>query len=445
MFPFFWFLAVSPPGFAVIFSFPFQQTTKNHGRCFKVLRNLATLNETKTTRFTRLKSTISDYIEKKDKIITGIEDEKRIEAQKKKIIKRLGATEKEWNDYRWQLTHRFCNIDDFADITGVSQKEIERIKEVGKLYRYAISPYYLSLIDPEDLNCPIRKQALPSAEELDPSGELDPMDEEGWTPVPNVTRRYPDRLIIKVTNMCAMYCRFCQRRRLIGETDCHTGWDKIANAIEYVKANKEIRDVLITGGDPFMLSDRMIEKILISLREIKHVEIIRFGTRTPVTLPQRITDDLVNILKKYHPIYVNTHFNSPKEITKESKEACEKLADAGIPLGNQMVLLNGVNNDPYIVRKLNQNLLKIRVKPYYIFHPKAVKGTSHFWARIEEGIEIMESLRGRTSGMAIPTYIVNGPGGLGKTPILPNYLMYIGDNRAVFRNWEGKIFEIPNK
>jgi len=404
-----------------------------------------TVHQTKKDRFAQLKDSISDYIQCKDTILTGLEDAERIELQKKKIMKKLGATEEQWKDYKWQLANRFTDINDFADLIGISPEGLADIDKVGKTYRYAISPYYLSLVDPDDLNCPIRRQAVPSPEELNPEGELDPMDEAGWTPVELVTRRYPDRLIIKVTNACGMYCRFCQRRRLIGESDKSVSWKQIKAAIDYVRDNEEIRDVLITGGDAFLLSDSMIERILSSLREIEHVEIIRFGTRTPVTLPQRITDDLVNILKKYHPVYVNTHFNSPREITKESKEACERLANAGIPLGNQMVLLNGVNNDPLVVRKLNQSLLKIRVKPYYIFHPKTVKGTSHFWVRIEDGMDIMESLRGRTSGMAIPTYIVNGPGGLGKTPILPNYLMYLGTERAVFRNWEGKTFEIENK
>lgn len=409
------------------------------------MKNLNTVRQDKADRFTQLRGSIADYIQHKDKIRTGLEDRVRIEAQKQQIMARLGATEAQWNDYRWQLAHRFTDIRDFSDIIGVSPKEIADIERVGSAYRYAISPYYLSLIDPADPNCPVRRQAVPSPEELNPAGELDPMDEAGCTPVALVTRRYPDRLIIKVTNMCGMYCRFCQRRRLIGESDKNAAWAQIQAAIDYVRENREIRDVLITGGDAFMLSDSMIERILRALRGIDHVEIIRFGTRTPVTLPQRITENLVSMLKKYHPIYVNTHFNSPREITKEAKEACERLANAGIPLGNQMVLLNGVNNNPYIVRKLNQNLLKIRVRPYYIFHPKTVKGTAHFWVRIEDGMEIMESLRGRTSGMAVPTYIVNGPGGLGKTPILPNYLMYLGADRAVFRNWEGKTFEIDNK
>jgi len=395
-------------------------------------------------RFSILKRSIMDYERIKNDIKTGIEDEEKIEFQKSKILKKLNATNEQWSSYRWQLANRFTRAEDIAEILGLSQEETEKIALVGKTYRYAISPYYMSLIDPDDNSCPIRRQAIPSVHELDDVGELDPMDESGWTPEELITRRYPDRLIIKVTNQCGMYCRFCQRRRLIGEHDTHASGEKLQNAIEYVRRNKEIRDVLITGGDAFMLEDEAIGWILSELRKIKHVEIIRFGTRTPVTLPQRITPGLVNTLKKHHPVFVNTHFNSPREITGESKKACEMLADAGIPLGNQMVLLNGVNNNKYVVRKLNQSLLTMRVKPYYIFHPKTVKGTSHFWVKIQEGIEIMESLRGRTSGMAIPTYIVNGPKGLGKTPILPNYLLYIGEEKAVLRNWQGKCFEVEN-
>lgn len=403
-----------------------------------------TKQKSKDERFINLKHCIEDYENIKDTIKTGIEDEEKIEYQKRRIIQKLNATKEQWDNYKWQLQNRFARVEDMDDIIGLSPDEEQKIMIVGKTYRYAVSPYYMSLIDPDNPMCPIKLQAIPSFNELDDIGELDPMDEEGWTPEELITRRYPDRLIIKVTNLCGMYCRFCQRRRLIGEHDTHAPKEKLTKAINYVRNNKEIRDVLITGGDAFLLDDASIEWLLSELRGIKHVEIIRFGTRTPVTLPQRITGELVGVLKKYHPIYVNTHFNSPREITKESKRACEMLADSGIPVGNQMVLLNGVNNDKYIVRKLNQNLLRMRVKPYYIFHPKTVKGTSHFWVRIEEGIEIMESLRGRTSGMAIPTYIVNGPKGLGKTPILPNYLSYIGNGKAVFRNWEGKSFEIKN-
>ncbi|HOK43002.1 MAG TPA: KamA family radical SAM protein [Thermoclostridium caenicola] len=401
--------------------------------------------ENNGNRFEELKRSIETYEQVKGTIKTGLEDREKIARQKARIMERLGATEEQWKDYRWQLKNRFTRAEDIAEMLGLSAEETDRIKAVGERYRFAISPYYLSVIDPDNPSCGVRRQAIPSFDELNDQGELDPMDEAGWTPEELITRRYPDRLIIKVTNICGMYCRFCQRRRMIGEHDAHADREQIGKAIDYVRKNKEIRDVLITGGDAFMHDDATIEWMLEELRSIPHVEIIRFGTRAPVTLPQRITDSLVNILKKYHPIYVNTHFNNPREITEESKAACEKLANAGIPLGNQMVLLNGVNNDKYVVCKLNQALLTIRVKPYYIFHPKTVKGTSHFWVRVEEGLEIMDYLRGRTSGMAVPTYIVNGPKGLGKTPILPNYLCYIGKDKAVFRSWQGKVFTIQNE
>ncbi|NLW11491.1 MAG: KamA family radical SAM protein [Clostridiaceae bacterium] len=394
---------------------------------------------------TRLHHDIEDYLQEKSKIKTGLERQIEIDLRRQEILSFFQASEADWHDYKWQLKNRITDTDTLSKLLPMTQAQTEAVIEVGNKYRYAISPYYLSLVDINDPDCPIRRQSIPVIEELDPAGVTDPMDEEGSSPVPGVTRRYPDRLIIKVTNQCGMYCRFCQRRRLIGEHDVHVDSQRLDNAVAYIRDNPEIRDVLLTGGDALMLSDKSIDDLLTKLRSIEHVEIIRIGTRTPVTLPQRITPELTAVLRKHHPVYVNTHFNSPAEISEESKQACELLADAGIPLGNQMVLLNGVNNKPFVVRKLNQNLLRIRVKPYYIFHPKSVKGTSHFWCSIEEGLEIMESLRGYTSGMAIPTYIVNGTGGLGKTPLLPNYLLYIGKDKAVFRNWEGQIFEIENK
>jgi len=395
-------------------------------------------------RFEQLRNEISDYESVKGSILTGIEDYEKIAYQKKKILKYLNATEEDYNDYHWQIKNRFTSSEGLSEIIDLTETEINHINEVASKYRFAISPYYLSLIVPDDPNCSVKKQAIPSGEELNDMGELDPMDEKGTAIHEIITRRYPDRLIIKITNVCGMFCRFCQRRRLIGETDKIVPRSKIQTAIEYIKDNREIRDVLITGGDAFLVSDELIDWMLKELRAIPHVEIIRLGSRTPVTLPQRVTKNLVDILKKYHPVFVNTHFNHPREITPEAKKACEMLADAGIPLGNQMVLLNGVNNDKYVVRKLNQQLLTIRVKPYYIFHPKTVKGTSHFWVKIEEGLEIMESLRGRTSGLAIPTYIINGPKGLGKTPIMPNYMLCLGKDKAAFRNWQGEYFEVEN-
>ncbi len=396
-------------------------------------------------RMDRLHEEISNYTEAKKHIPSGLEKKERIAAQKMKILDLLGATESDWDSYVWQLSNRFTDSEQVSRVIPLTMDEKAQFDEVGDKFRYAVSPYYLALMDPEDPDCPIRKQALPSFTELLPYGETDPMDEAGSSPESGITRRYPDRLIIKVTNQCGMYCRFCQRRRLIGEHDHHTSMEVIDAAIAYVRDHEEIRDVLLTGGDALMLADSVLDDILTRLRAIPHVEIIRVGTRTPVTLPQRITPELVEMLKKHHPLYVNTHFNSTMEITEEAKRACSMLADVGIPLGNQMVLLRGVNNDRFVVRKLNQLLLTLRVKPYYIFHPKHVIGTSQFWVRMEEGLEIMESLRGYTSGLAVPTYIVNGSGGLGKTPLLPNYLLYIGKDKASFRNWEGQIFEIDNR
>lgn len=396
-------------------------------------------------RMERLESAIIDYTEARSAIRTGFDDQEKIQDRRAQIMKRFKASQSDWDDYHWQLKHRLTTVDALMKIIPLSTEDKLAVNRVAGQFRFAISPYYASLIDPANIDCPIRLQSVPSESELLPDGDLDPMDEAGSSPVPGVTRRYPDRLIIKVTNQCGMYCRFCQRRRLIGETDHHVAQSVLTGALAYIRQHQEIRDVLLTGGDALMLSDEQLDRLLCELRQIEHVEIIRIGSRTPVTLPQRITPDLVQILKKYQPLYVNTHFNSPAEITPESKQACERLADAGIPLGNQMVLLNGVNNRPMVVRKLNHELLKMRVKPYYIFHAKQVRGTSRFWVRLEEGLEIMESLRGYTSGMAIPTYIVNGTGGLGKTPLLPNYLLYIGREKAVFRNWEGQIFEIENK
>jgi glutamate 2,3-aminomutase len=403
-----------------------------------------TRDEATYARMTRLEQDIADYLAIADTIPTGFDRQDRIERQKRRILSLLGAGEAQWRDYRWQLANRFRTAASLAAILPLSPAEIAEIDQVSRIYRFAISPYYLSLIDPANPADPVRRQSIPCSSELLPGGVADPMAESSCKPVPAITRRYPDRCIINVTNQCGMYCRFCQRRRLIGEQDHHTSPEDLDAAVAYIATHPEIRDVLLTGGDALMLSDRQLDDLLGRLRRIEHVEIIRLGTRTPVTLPQRITPELVTLLRRHHPVFVNTHFNVPAEITPDSAQACSLLADAGFPLGNQMVLLRGVNDDRFVVRKLNQQLLRLRVKPYYIFHPKQVCGTSHFWVRLEEGLEIMESLRGSTSGLAIPTYIVNGPGGLGKTPLLPNYLLYIGSDKAVFRSWEGQLFEIEN-
>lgn len=396
-------------------------------------------------RAEELKSKISDYISSKKKIQHGLALNNRFSQNKQKILDILGGRQKDWDDYMWHLSNRIDSVETLSKILNLSGQQKETIKNVEKRYRWAISPYYASLMDPEDKYCPVRLQGIPSRMEIEHiEGDLDPMLEQLTNPAGSITRRYPDRLIINVTNECAMYCRHCQRRRNIGEIDRPCSKESIQESIDYIASNSEIRDVLITGGDPLTLKDSFLEFILKGLRDIEHVEIIRIGSRTPVTLPQRITGSLVNMLRKYHPLYINTHVNHPKEITPDAKRACEKLADAGIPLGNQAVLLNGINNDKHVMKALNQDLLRIRVRPYYIFHSKHVKGTTHFNTSVNDGIEIMEHLRGYTSGLAIPTYIINAPGGLGKTPILPQYLISSGKDYITIRTWEGKIVQYEN-
>ncbi|ADL04844.1 glutamate 2,3-aminomutase [Lacrimispora saccharolytica] len=391
-------------------------------------------------RAEELKGRIEDFLEARKRIPKGMDMEEEFVKRKNKILKVLNATEENWNDYHWQLTHKISDINTLSEIIPLNETEKMRIKKVEKKYRWAVSPYYLSLADPHDNYDPIRLLSIPTHKELeDPCLDLDPMGEEYTNPAGCITRRYPDRLIINVTNECAMYCRHCQRRRNIGEEDVHRSREMILESIEYIRENEEIRDVLITGGDALCLSDEDLEWMIKQLKEISHIDYIRLGTRSLVTMPQRITDQLCSMLRKYHPIYINTHFNHPIEITKASKAACEKLADSGIVLGNQAVLLNGINNNKYIMRVLNHELLKCRVRPYYIFHAKHVQGTAHFNTSIEDGIEIMEYLRGYTSGMAIPTFIVNAPKGQGKTPIFPNYIVSRGPGYVQLRTWEGNM------
>lgn len=392
-----------------------------------------------------LKHKIDDYMLARKSISRGLELEDVIQGRKKKILNILNGTEEDWNNYKWQLSNRITDVDTLSKILDLSEKEKQNINEVASKFRWAISPYYLSLIDPKDPYDPIKLLSIPMKVELnDDENDLDPMNEKYTNPAGCITRRYPDRLIINVTNECAMYCRHCQRRRNIGQTDSHNSKAMIQESIDYIRENEEIRDVLVTGGDSLTLKDDMLEWILSELKSISHVDYIRLGSRTLVTMPQRVTDDLCNMLKKYHPIYINTHFNHPMEITEESKKACEKLANAGVPLGNQAVLLNGINNDKFIMKSLNHELLKIRVKPYYIFQSKHVKGTRHFNTSVDSGIEIMEYLRGYTSGLAIPTYIINAPKGGGKTPILPQYLISKGTDYLMMRTWEGNVVKMED-
>ncbi len=397
-------------------------------------------------RAAELKDTIADYQEALKTIPTGFNNWERIQATQERFRTFFKASEDDWNSWRWQLKNRVTRPEVLKELLPMDSKELEEITKTGSEYRWAVSPYYLSLIDPDEPDDPVKLQCIPSIHEyIDQGGYDDPMGEEFTSPVEAITRRYADRLIIKVTNQCAMYCRHCQRRRGIGEKDLATPREQLQEAVDYVRANKEIRDVLLTGGDGFMIDNQTISWLLDELSSIPHLEMKRFGSRTPVTIPQRIDDELCEILSRHLPVYVNTHFNHPLEVTPASREACFKLARAGVGLGNQAVLLKGINNDPFIMRKLNQELLRIMVRPYYIFHAKAVKGTTHFRTKIEEGIEIMEKLRGFTTGLAIPTFVVNAPRGMGKIPLLPEYLVSMGKDYIKIRTWENRIMHYDNK
>ncbi len=329
-----------------------------------------------------------------------------------------------------------------GDLTRKYGVDPHPLEAVAEEYPMRVNPYYLGLI--KEVDDPIWRQAVPCEQELhDSVCPSDPLEEENQSPVPNLVHRYPDRVLFLISSECAMYCRFCTRKRKVGGENMVINRETIENGLNYIRAHAEIRDVILSGGDPLLLSDERLDWILRELRAIAHVEIIRIGSRIPVVLPQRITMGLIRVLRKYQPIYLNTHFNHPDEITETAAKACSRLANAGIPLGNQSVLLRGVNDDPAVMKRLMQKLLAIRVRPYYIFQADMVKGTNHFRTSVEEGIEIMRALRGHTSGLGVPAYVIDAPGGGGKIPILPDYLQTIGDE-VVLKNYLGDTYTYAN-
>ncbi len=346
-----------------------------------------------------------------------------------------------WNDWRWQRRNVISDIATLGKIIDINEQQKQNLKRCLERFRMAITPYYAALMDNTYSLCSVRLQAVPSIKELqyDQDSLDDPLHEDVDSSTMGLTHRYPDRVLFLITNICSMYCRHCTRRRLVGFEDQHLSQDQLEAGLNYIREHKEIRDVLLSGGDPLILSDKKLEWILKKLRKIEHVEIIRIGSRTPVVLPQRITKSLVDMLRQYHPVYLNTHFNHYKEITFESKEACARLADAGIPLSNQSVLLRDVNDCPRIMKKLVQELLKIRVRPYYIYQCDLSLGISHFRTSIAKGMEIVENLQGHTSGLAVPTFVVDAPGGGGKIPVMPSYILSHSDKRVILRNYEGVI------
>ena len=355
-----------------------------------------------------------------------------------------GTTASNWYDWKWQLKHCVHDLDTFQELLGIelSTETKNAFEKTIEKFPMSITPYYMSLIDTQNVeNDPVFKQSFPSPLEMviSKADMADPLHEDKDSPVPGITHRYPDRVLFLVSNMCSMYCRHCTRKRQVGDVDSIPDKQQLQKGIDYIKNTPNVRDVLLSGGDPFLLLDEKLDWILSQLRSIEHVEVIRIGTRTPVVLPYRITDDLVNVLKKHHPLWINTHFNHPRELTRSSRNALAKLANAGIPLGNQSVLLAGVNDCPRIMRSLVHKLVYNRVRPYYLYQCDLSEGLTHFRTPIGKGIQILESLIGHTSGFCVPTYVIDAPGGGGKIPVMPNYLISWSTNKVVLRNYEGVI------
>lgn len=345
-----------------------------------------------------------------------------------------------WDDWKWQFKNRITSLEEIQKLIGPN----EHISQLAaNKFPIAITPYYFSLIKSYNDTDPIFKMCMPQDQELIETMYCDPLCEDAMSPIKCLVHRYSDRALLVSTTTCAMYCRYCTRKRTVGIKEHSLTTDELIDIINYLKQHPEVSDVIVSGGDPFTLETSKLERIIKSIRSVETVDIIRIGTKTPVVMPQRITDELVVMLKKYQPIFVNTHFNHPNEVTKEASEACQKLVDGGIPVGNQSVLLKGVNDNKLIQEALCRKLIKIRVRPYYLFQCDLVNGVEHFRTRISRGIEIMDHLRGRLSGLAIPQYVVDSPGGKGKIPILPNYLISQSPEKTILRNYKGELVEYP--
>jgi lysine 2,3-aminomutase len=351
--------------------------------------------------------------------------------------------EKHWNDWVWQFKNRITTLEQLEKVIHLSPEERSGIENFHRKFSMAITPYFASILDPNNPNCPLRKQVIPRIEEshFSEADLQDPCGEDNHSPVPGLVHRYPDRVLLLVTNRCATYCRYCTRRRIVGNNESSITDENLQGIYTYIRGNRKIRDVLISGGDPLTLHERRLESILQNLKRIPHIELLRIGTRVPVTLPQRINESLLQMLKKYHPLMMSIHFTHPREITPEVKKACEALADAGIPLGSQTVLLKGINDSAVTIKKLMHELLRIRVRPYYIYQCDLAQGTEHLRTPVSTGIHIIEKLRGHTTGYAVPTFVVDAPGGGGKIPLSPNYLLSQSPGEVCLRNYEKKIFK----
>jgi len=357
------------------------------------------------------------------------------------------ATDAEWNDWRWQLRHRISTPEQAAQYLRLTPDEREGLLLTRHKLAFAITPHYFNLIEPDNPDCPIRRQVIPRAGEavVTPGEMADPCGEDSHMPVPGLVHRYPDRVLFLVTDRCASYCRYCTRSRVVsgvGEQELETDFEAV---YEYLEKHTEVRDVLLSGGDALLLSDDKLRKILTRLRAIPHIEFLRIGSRVPIFLPQRITPELCAMLKEFHPLWMSVHVNHPRELTTEVRDALGRLADAGIPLGNQSVLLAGVNDTPDTMRALIHKLLRCRVRPYYLYQCDLIHGSAHLRSSVAKGLEIMEALRGHTTGYAVPQYVIDAPGGGGKVPVSPGYVVYHDNEKVVLRNYEGRIFEYPEK
>ena len=356
------------------------------------------------------------------------------------------VSDSDWSDFRWQLKHRITSLEQLRRLLPTLTPEEEAGTRLANTkLALAITPYFFNLIDPSDENCPIRRQVIPRIEETRtaPWEMSDPCGEDAHSPIPGLVHRYPDRVLFLVTDRCASYCRYCTRSRLVSNAAGYDFHPEFAKQIDYVRQHPEVRDVLLSGGDPLLLSDDKLEFLLQQLRAIPHVEFLRIGTRIPIFLPQRITPALCAMLKRYHPLFISIHSNHPRELTTEVRDALGNLADAGIPLGNQSVLLRGVNDDAVVLRALMQKLLMCRVRPYYLYQCDLISGSAHLRTGVRRGLEIMEQIRGHTTGYAVPQYVIDAPGGGGKVPINPGYVLSHNNDRVVIRNFEGKVFEYP--
>jgi len=348
--------------------------------------------------------------------------------------------DEKWNDWRWQLSHRLNSAEEIGNVIPLTDSERKALT-ASNLFRVDVTPYFISLIDPDDPDDPIRRQIIPRAEEMQAFTAMmeDSLSEDRHSPVPGLVHRYPDRVLMLVTTQCASYCRYCTRARIVGDPAAQFSRAEFEMQIDYLKRTPQVRDVLLSGGDPLVLAPKILEEILSRLSEIPHIEILRIGSRVPVFMPMRVNDELCDMLQKYHPLWLNIHVNHSNEITRELAEACDKLLRAGVPLGNQSVLLAGVNDNVHIQRKLVQDLIRLRVRPYYLYQCDLVEGAGHFRTPVAKGIEIMEGLRGHTSGFSVPQFTVDAPGGGGKIPVSPTYILSMSDHKVILRNFEGYI------